>query len=155
MCDGWQEIGSGPTRQYHMNYGWGGTGTCQDGCNTWYTLDALHLGGYDEEQMLIRVRPNVGLAASISGTYPRESFPWRYFMMDTTGSSASFSAGQNLQFLPRISLKCISSSGQYIRFRGTSSNNTRLYSIDGTQSAGIQIYDGGIRLYQNGSIRFH
>lgn len=50
-------------------------------------------------------------------------------------------------------------SGEYIRFESSSSLNTRLFSIKGTSGeamvAGIQIYNGGIRMYQNGCIKFH
>ena len=34
--DGWQEIGSTPIRQYHMNYGWGGGST--SGNSTYYYI---------------------------------------------------------------------------------------------------------------------
>ncbi|MFH1699601.1 MAG: C10 family peptidase [Candidatus Zixiibacteriota bacterium] len=34
VCDGWREIGT--TKQYHMNYGWGGSQ------NSWYTLDNVY-----------------------------------------------------------------------------------------------------------------
>lgn len=154
--DGWREIGTVPTRQYHMNYGWDRRCDDPNGCNTWYTLDALHLGGIDEEYMLEGIYPVVSLGNSLSGTYGRDaSFPYRYFDQDATGNSASFVAGQNLQFLPRIKATCTSTTGGSIRFVGTSPLSSRLYSIRGTQVAAARIYNGDIKLYQNGSIKFH
>lgn len=159
VCDGWQEIGSPVVRQYHMNYGWGRRCGDPNGCNTWYTLDALHLGHYYQEKMLVGIYPAPSLGTSLSGTYSKGAFPYRYFDRDTAGSSATFEAGQNLQFLPRITATCTSTTGDYIRFEGSSSLNTRLFSIKGTAGAatiaGIQIYNGGIRMYQNGCIKFH
>ncbi|NIP28933.1 MAG: hypothetical protein GWN55_04375 [Phycisphaerae bacterium] len=157
--DGWQEIGSPVVRQYHMNYGWGRICGDPNGCNTWYTLDALHLGDYLKEKMLESIFPAQALGTSLSGTYSRQSFPYRYFDRYATGSSATFEAGQYLQFLPLITAKCTSTTGDYIRFVGSSSLNTRLFSIRGTSGTatvgGIRIYNGGIRLYQNGCFKFH
>jgi len=143
VADGWQEIGSTPTRQYHLNWGHG------DGKTTWYTLDAIPGSNIDEEYRLENILPAQFLGYSLSGTYSRDaSFPYRYFNIDATGS-ATFEAGQNLQFLPRITV-----TGGNIRFVGTSSYNTRLFTR-GDTSGGVRIYNGGIRLYQNGGIKFH
>ncbi len=149
VADGWQEIGSGQPclRQYHMNYGWGNFR------NTWYCLDALHLGNPDEEYMVEDIFPVTILWGSLSGTYVRELFPYRYFDRDTTGNSATFEAGQYLQFLPRVTVRCTSTTGDYIRIVGSSSLNTRLFTR-GDRSRGGRIYNGGIRLYKNGSIKF-
>jgi len=145
--DGWQIIDG--VKQYHMNYGFARICGDPNGCNTWYTLDALHLGDYYKEKMLVGIYPAPALGSSLSGTYSRESFPYRYFERDATGSSATFAAGQYLQFLPRITARCTSTTGEYIR----------LFSIKGTAGvatiAGIQIYNGGIRMYQNGCMKFH
>ena len=156
VCDGWQVVGS--QKQYHMNYGWGWDCNTPDGCNTWYALDALHLGGIGEEYMLENIYPGLSLGSVLSPTsshtYSRNaSFPYRYFDRDCINIyTATFAAGQNLQFLPRVKLTSVSNN---IRFEGTSSENTRLFSIKGTQSAGINIDDAAIVLHPGGGIRFH
>jgi hypothetical protein len=146
VCDGWQEvyITGVFTRQYHMNYGWGLTGTCQDGCNAWYTLDALHLGGKDEEKMLVNIYPAQAVGGWCLGTYPREAFPYRYFDQDAAGHVAIFEAGQYLQFLPDITVTCALPGG-YTRFEGTSPYNTLLFTR-GDRSTGVRIYNGAIKL---------
>lgn len=145
--DGWQETGAGPTRQYHMNYGWDNVR------DTWYTLDALHGGEPDEEYMLENVYPAQALGSFISGTYSKQSFPYRYFNRDATGNSATFEAGQYLQFLPTITATCTSTTGGSIRFYGASGNSTRLFSR-GDRTKGVRIYGGAIKLNRYGSIRF-
>lgn len=145
VCDGWQVLGG--TRQYHMNYGWGGAST------GWYTLDALHLGGAAEEVMLTNIYPAPALGSSLSAvTYSRPSFPYRYFDQDATGASATFEAGQNLQFLPNVEVTCTSNTGGSIQFLGSSSYNTRLYTR-GDPSKGIRIYQGEVKLDKDGSIK--
>jgi hypothetical protein len=138
VCDGWRIVGA--TKQYHMNYGW------NDNFNSWYTLDGLHQPG--DGTIEENIYPAQSLHSSLSGTYNRNaSFPYRYFNLDATGS-ATFEAGQNLQFLPGITV-----TGGNIRFVGTTSNNT-LFFARGDESRGARIYDGAIRLYQNGSVKF-
>jgi hypothetical protein len=157
VVDGWQEIGSPTVQEVHVNFGWGGN---SDG---WYTLD-YDIPGSDPnwqwEKIIINTVPDVALGSSLSGTYSRNaSFPYRYFDRDATGNSATFAEGQNLQFLPRSMARCTSSTGGYIRFVGTSSSGTRLFSIKGTAAtarvAGARIYNGGMRFYKNGGVRFH
>jgi hypothetical protein len=155
--DGWQEVDIGGvlTRQYHMNYGWGWTGTCQDGCNTWYTLDALYLGGIDEEYMLENIYPWTALFDSLSDWYPLPaSTTYRYFDRDATGESTLFASGHNLQFLPGVKVTCTGAAGEYIRFVGMNDYYTCLFSR-GDLSRGIWLLDGAIHLYQNGSIRMY
>ena len=158
--DGWQEIGSPVIRQYHMNYGWGGgvkkNETCWSGytnSNTWYTLDALPCSDSDKERMFENIYPAQALGHSLSGTYTRQSFPYRYFDRDATGDSVNFKAGQNLQFLPDITVTCTSATGNSIRFEGSSSQNTRLFTR-GDRTKGVHIYDGAVKLNQHGSIQF-
>jgi len=152
--DGWQEIGSTPIRQYHMNYGWGRTGTFPNGNNTWYTIDALHgSNDPDEECMLENIYPAQALGSWLSGTYSLQSFPYRYFDQDATGTSATFGAGQNLQFLPDITVTCTSATGNSIRFEGSSSQNTRLFTR-GDMTKGVRIYDGAVKLNRYGSVQF-
>jgi len=159
VSDGWQEviINQVLTKQYHMNYGWGEIGTCQTGCNTWYTLDAHLWYDYDEDYLLENIYPKQALGKSLVGNYPPvQLFPYRYFDRDATGDSVTFQPGQHLQFLRGIKVTCTSTTGNYIRFQGTSSNNIRLFSIKATRSASIKIIDdGALRLYQNGSLKFH
>ena len=130
-----------------MNYGWVGTSY-----DTWYTLDALYLGDPNVEYMVKNVVPNQALGSTISGTYSATSFPYRYFDQDATGYSAIFSTGQYLQFLPRVSVKCISTMGNTIRFEGVSPSSTNIYS-NGDKTTGIKISDGTIVLHGQGGIR--
>jgi hypothetical protein len=147
--DGWQEFGAGPTRQYHMNYGW------DDGHTAWYTLDSLYLGDTDTEYIIASIYPDQALGSSLTPSYPKEeSFPYRYFNVDATGTSATFEAGQNLQFLPDISVTCTSTTGGSIRFEGTSTDNTILFS-NGDSTKGARIYNGTIKMNRFGSIRFN
>ncbi|MCK4790834.1 MAG: C10 family peptidase [Desulfobacteraceae bacterium] len=169
VADGWQEIyiGGDFTRQYHMNYGWAGGNTgepCWTGIpnsNTWYTLDELPCSDLNAHDMIRNIYPGPSLGkVLLSGLYSRPSFPYRYFDQDCTNyylvPTATFAAGQNLQFLPGVKVECIGIiPGTKIGFEGTSSQNTRLFSIKGTQSAGIKIYDGAIELYPGGGLRFH
>ena len=148
LSDGWQEIGNTPIiRQYHMNYGW------DDGCNAWYTLDALYGGNASEEYMLENIYPAQALGNWLSGTYSRVAFPYRYFDRDATGHSATFEAGQYLQFLPDITVTCTSTTGGSILFEGSSSHNTRLFTR-GDRTKGVRIYDGAIKLNRYGSVKF-
>jgi len=88
--DGWLEIGS--LKQYHMNYGW------DNGYNTWYTLDALHLGGEDEEYIVREIYPEWALGSTINGLYLNIVGPW-YINEDTSGTFGSFGSGVGFQFL--------------------------------------------------------
>ncbi len=149
VCDGWQEIGGGPTRQYHMNYGWGRTCGDPNGCNTWYTLDSLFQpggGSTDDEYMLVNIYPITSVRWTISGTYPQEAFNYRYFDQNASGSSAVFEAGQNLQFMPNI---LVTSTGT-IKFGGSS-----LFFTRGDMSIGIRTDSGGISLYSGGQMKFY
>ena len=145
--DGWQEIGGGPTRQYHMNYGW------DDGHTTWYTLDSITADPENDEYMVENIYPAQNLGSWLSGTYTEQSFPYRYFDRDATGSSAVFEAGQYLQFLPDITVTCTSTTGGSIRIYGASGNSTRLFTR-GDRTQGARIYSGAIKLNRYGSIRF-
>jgi hypothetical protein len=147
--DGWQEFGAGPTRQYHMNYGWDESHTA------WYTLDALSGGDPATEYIIASIYPDQSLNSSLSSTYTRQSsFPYRYFNVDATGTSATFEAGQYLQFLPDITVTCTSTTGGSIRFDGLSTYNTRLFS-NGDRTKGARIYNGTIKMNRYGCIRFN
>ena len=130
-----------------MNYGWSGTGD-----DIWYTLDALfQVGGGDtsDEYILENIYPAQSLHSSLAGTYTTPSFVYRYFNVDATGASATFEAGHYLQFLPGIT---VTSTGT-IRFEGSSTSNTRLFSR-GDIGRGARINDGVIKMSANGSIKF-
>jgi len=159
VLDGWREDGDTAMRQYHMNYGWGLNCDDPQGCNTWYSLDPLYdSDNPNEEKIIADVYPAPALSDDLidNWTYPKEQFNYRYFDQDANGVNVTFAKGQNLQFLPRVKVECIGGS---IEFRGESSNETRLFSIKGTATGGkvaeAWIYNGEIRLYQGGSIKFH
>ena len=146
--DGWRESYVGTTlhREYHMVYGWRNTGS-----NTWYTMDGLPLGGIDIEYIVRDIYPAPALGSSLSGTYNLQEFPYRYFDQDTSGDSATFSAGQYLQFLPGVVATCNSGTGSSIRFEGSSSANTELFT-KGDPSKGMRIHAGTLKLNPGGSI---
>ena len=149
VADGWQEIGAGPTRQYHMNYGW------DEGHTTWYTLDSITADPENDEYIVENIYPAQSLNSSLLPTYTRDaSFPYRYFNVDAAGTSTTFEAGQNLQFLPDITVTCTSTTGGSVRFDGLSTYNTILFS-NGDRTKGARIYNGTIKMNRYGCIRFN
>ncbi|MFU8844740.1 MAG: C10 family peptidase [Bacteroidales bacterium] len=146
VCDGWDEIGSPVTRMYHMNYGW-----IDQSATTWYTLDALPLGGYNEEYMVIYIVPMTAMGAGLSGTYTTPAFPYRYFDLDASGSSATFNSGHMLQILPNLTIKGTGPTS-YVRFYGATGANTKIFT-NGDPTEGIAIKNGGVRLRNNGTIK--
>ena len=158
VADGWQEIGNPPIMQYHMNYGWGNEGKCEDVCNAWFTVDQLTQvedgAGYLDEDMMRKIYPAQAFSEPLSGTYSKfESFPYRYFTQDATGDNAIFQAGQFLQFLEGITVTNTSTSGGTFRFNGNAFGSTVLFA-GGDTSKGIKIDNGAIVLSQHGSIKF-
>jgi hypothetical protein len=153
VCDGWKEEGIVPSRYYHMNYGWEESScTTLDGCDVWYPLDSLHLGGKDDEQILVNVYPETALKWSVEGFYTLPIAPhYRYFDRDCWGKDAEFDAGHYLQFLQNVKVVC---NGTRIAFYGWSTDNTRLFSR-GDPSRGIRIQSGHLYLYNGGGIRLY
>lgn len=145
VVDGWQEIGPGPTRQYHVNYGWADTGM-----NDWYTLDQIPGGNPPEEYMVANIHPDESIFGTFSGVISVPAFPCRYFNMDALGTDATFQQGHYLQFLPDITVGC---AGGSVRFLGLPSANTRLYT-NGDSSTGIRIHDGAARVLPGGQVAF-
>ncbi len=148
VVDGWKYIGSNV--YWHINYGWGGINST----NTWYSRDYAPVT--DAIVRDITPGPSMGgtLSLSVATVYGRLSYPYRYFERDCINiHTTTFEVGQNLQFLPGVKLRCLSN---YIRFEATLFHNltTRLYSIKGTQSAGIKIYSGAVELHHNGGLTF-
>ncbi|MHC1777720.1 MAG: C10 family peptidase [Lentimicrobium sp.] len=149
VADGWQEING--DRKIHMNWG-----SVEIANNTWWDLNGLP-GEALGEIMLRNIRPNVSLSSILFvSTYPKESFPYRYFDRNTVNdffTSATFESGQYLQMLPGI--KITGNAGiddNYIQFLGTSPNITYLY-VNGDPTRGIRIDNGALRLNNNGSLR--
>ncbi len=146
VCDGWRTTSG--LNEYHMNYGWR---TVAD--NAWYTVDALQGGNPADEYLLECIYPAVALGTSPSGTYARDAaFPYRYFDMDAGSGNATFSAGQNIQFLPGIVVECNSTTGGTIRFESASSLTTRLFTR-GDTTQGARLTGGTIKLRGGGSLQ--
>jgi len=144
--DGWMEIYD--IQYFHVNYGHG-----DDGSTGWYAVDHWYVPG-DNEYMLVGIYPAQALGSSLSGNYPQDSsFSYRYFDQDATGNCATFESGQYLQFLPGITVTCTSTTGGSIRFEGSSSYNTWLFTR-GDRTKGVSIYDGAIKLNRYGSVKF-
>jgi hypothetical protein len=145
--DGWQEIGSPVVRQYHMNYGWSDTGS-----DTWYTLDSMTTDPENDEYLLENIMP-APYVTTLTGTFTRQTFPYRYFFRDTTGGSGTFAGGQRIQFLPGIVVTCTSGT---VTFQGAASWYSYLFSR-GDLTQGLKIEneaDAAVKLYPNGSIKF-
>lgn len=148
--DGWKETGSPVIRQYHMNYGW------NNSYNAWYILDALHYpagGNTDDEYMLENIVPIQSIGSGLLSFYPKPLYPYRYFDQDATGSNSIFMQGQNLQFLPNVTVSS-DGNGNGIVFIGTPSDQTTFYT-KGDMSKGIKLSDGKITLHNQGSIKLH
>jgi hypothetical protein len=146
--DGWQEIGNPVVRQYHMNYGWADAGS-----DTWYTLDTMTTDPEAEEYLLERIMPAPYLD-TLTGAFPRQSFPYRYFYRDTTGGSGTFEGGQRIQFLPGVVVTCTSGT---VTFAGTASEYSYLFTR-GDLTQGLKIEneaDAALKLYPDGAIRFN
>jgi hypothetical protein len=155
VLDGWRQDGGTTMRQYHMNYGWGHDCDDPEGCNTWYSLDALYdNNSQDDEYVIADIHPATALGDSLNDNwiYHREEFNYRYFDQDTKGTDVTFEAGQNLQFLPGVTVTC---KNGYISFESENSNRTKLFSIKGTNQAEIKIHDGGIKLHPGGGLKFY
>lgn len=145
VCDGWWNPGM---PMYHMNYGWG------NGFDAWYTFDDLHQpdpeGTPANEGMLHEIYPIGALGPTVTGTVPQFTpFPYRYVDRDCSANSAVFEAGQLIQFLPYMRMTCTSG---FLRFNGTPSLNTRLYT--GEYSRGVLLHDGQIAMRAGGQIKF-
>jgi hypothetical protein len=95
VCDGWDEEWIGEDYEwFHMNYGWP-----DDSYDTWYALDALHLGDPPNEYCIIGVVPDVAIGGILGGHYAGGIGVWRYFDLDSWGANTTFGAGQYLQVL--------------------------------------------------------
>lgn len=155
VCDGWRETGS--LRLVAMNYGAGPDEQC-DGhaCNFWYSLDEpLPTAKYASLEMIITgLRPVQALGATLSGSYTARLFPYRYFDQNATGGSATFEPGQLLQFLAGTKVRCTSTSGGSIRFRGSTGATTRLFT-GGDEARGIRIWNGHVDLQGGGSLKLY
>jgi hypothetical protein len=147
VCDGWQ-VAPGPIYQYHMNWGHGG-----NIMTNWYTVDQLPDGGDSVENIIEHIFPDVALPAAVNGPFPKEVFPYRYVTRDTDGENGVFEAGQHIQFLPNVTLTGISTSGYKVRFEGTTSDVTVLFSR-ADESMGIRISGGALTLTNGGSVVF-
>ncbi len=149
VIDGWMyDLG---IKKFHVNYGAGFSSY-----TGWFDIDDIPGGEPAQEAMIIQVYPNRSLGATLSGSYPLlHSFPYRYFDQDATGDAAIFQPGQKLQFLRKIVVQCESSSGSYIKFYGSASNPTKLFS-NGDESKGIALYNdnSSLVLHMGGSIQF-
>ena len=143
--DGWQTIGV--INEYHMNYGWFGPGS-----DTWYTIDSMTANPENDEYMIKDIIPSTYLV-SLSGTYPKESFPYRYIYKDTIGGNGIFAGGQFIQFLPGVSIESVNYT---IHFYNSTSDNTHLFTR-GDINRGIIMpqnsISGAIKMYPNGKIR--
>jgi hypothetical protein len=144
ICDGWQVVST--LMQIHMNWGSGTSSSTR-----WYTLD-VDWPHDPEEHLLGDHYPIPAIGSTVAaGTYPRNSFPYRYFDQDAyAGFSTTFASGNYLQFLHGIRMK----ANGYIRVESTPSVNTRLFSR-GDPGHGIRLLGGTMELYSGGSVKLY
>ncbi len=144
VCDGWQVVSA--LMQIHMNWGNGRTSATK-----WYTLDVDW--PYDPNEHLLGDHypiPAIGSTVA-AGTYPRNSFYYRYFDQDATaGSSTTFASGNYLQFLHGIRLRATGS----VRIESSATYDTRLFSR-GDPSNGIRLSTGTMTLNSGGSVKLY
>lgn len=161
VCDGWRIVSD--VKQYHMNYGWGdwlGSDSCWDpyagsGSNTWFTLDALPCSELAVEEAIVLLKPIVSLGPTLSSTYSRDSsFPYRYVNVDAGGANTVFQAGQLIQSLPGLTVRCTSTGSGAVRFYGSPTLHTRIFTR-GDTSKGVKITDGCVALYGGGAVLIH
>jgi hypothetical protein len=63
VCDGWRETDNG-TKQYHMNYGWGGGNTA------WYTIDQLAFSAdFMDESLIRQIEPDAEACGTVYDVY--------------------------------------------------------------------------------------
>jgi len=153
VADGWLEIGTNPIQRfYHMN--WGQNSTTKD---VWYALDSMSVNPVDEEYVVRTIYPYPSAYEGMQGSFPRESFPYRYFPIDLSLTNPTvFQGGQRLQFLPNIVLGYSGSSGS-IRIEGSNSYDSHLFTR-GDLTKGVRIYKNStavIKINQNGSLKFN
>jgi hypothetical protein len=142
VCDGWQEVGV--LKQYHMNYGWGGN------ADTWYTLDSLE--DPTVEHLLTNHFPAPAIGSTVlSGTYPKNLFPYRYFDRDAiAGLTTTFASGNYLQFLDGVRLRATG----HVRIESTATVDTRIFA-GGDPSTGIHLTRGTMILTSGGSVKLY
>nr|NQU93994.1 C10 family peptidase [Bacteroidota bacterium] len=154
VADGWRVVDD--IRQYHMNWGHGYNtwGTPFLPKNMWYTLDELPTTTNFWEAALTQVYPEYSIGVLMNGPYIKDGVPYRYFDQDATGFSATFYAGQKLQFLQNIFVMGAGTDpSQKIILQGSAADPTLLFS-QGDQSKGVRIKNGSIKLRAFGSIGF-
>ena len=150
VSDGWQE--SADLKQYHMNYGW------DNSYNAWYTLDALHLGGEDEEYIVREIYPEWAFGPIIDGFYINFGGTW-YIDQDASGSFANFSPGIDFQFL-KSGLTITGTGGGAgvdISMSNTTDHDPIRFFLHGDPSSltRIKITEGTIRLTNGGQLTIH
>ena len=147
VCSGWKQVGDPPTRYIHIDYGWG-----EGNMNTWYEIDDPALTSVDDQEIIRDIRPGVSVYNSPSGTYGLDAgFPYRYFNMDAASASATFDAGQMVQFLPGVRARGTGTTSAGIRFNSSVSDQTLLYTR-GDWSSGIKLTGGSLKLCNNGEM---
>jgi hypothetical protein len=148
VCDGYRKA---PYPQYHMNYGWA------NDFNDWYAIDNLHQpapDGSPSDEFLIRnTVPKNALGKVTSGFHlrpMREPYYW-YVDQDCSATAATFSPGQNIQFLHNMKLSCVADSISF--YSGIDDLwHTKLMPYD--PSMGIKLSNGGhLRFSKGGEVR--
>jgi hypothetical protein len=130
------------------------SGSCPDyeNTNNWYLLYDLCRGSYEKERMYTYVFPINALGStiySVTSDWTDARFEdYIYFDKDASGSGATFVEGQYLQFLHNVIISC---TGNPIRFYGTDSDNSYMFTR-GDKSKGIRVYDGCVKLFEGGQL---
>jgi hypothetical protein len=146
VADGWREIGSLPIRQYHINYGHGGSNT------GWWTVDGIPGGNATVEWIYENIVPSQAIGDTVNGLFSLPTFPYRYFDRDAQSTiGATFEDGQLLQFLAGVKLINNNVSTGSIRFLGTNALPTQIFA-NGVVNSGVLIRNGAMKLHKGGGI---
>jgi len=174
VADGWREvsINGAVVKQYHMNYGWGGSAGDTDSCptwaqytnsNSWYTLDALPCRDLAAERLVIGLSPNCAVGTVLMGKHVGVPVLYVYFDQDAAPLAGwpldVEYIGYSCQFLPGVTLRTSApptpaSIQGAVTFEGALTG-MRLFSIKGTSTASVKISPNGVMaLRDGGCLRF-
>lgn len=167
VVDGWQEVGTTPIRQYHVNYGWG-NGVPQDpdwegysSSITWITLDELPGSSLDDEHIVVNIKPDLALTWAGLITMTENQFDDAYVGMDLHlhpfGWLSQIEFVGETQFLPGMTVTCQYEPGfpeEPVRFKGSPARPGSVLSRRGT-GHNIRLHDGEIVLHHSGRLKIH
>ena len=152
VVDGWKTNAS--NYYYHLNYGWR-----SENSNTWYSLNNLNEPGDDDptnDFIVTKVVPAISSGSELNSTdYAADGY--RYWDRDPIAWDTVFHSGNQIQILRSgCYLQCVGSSGQSIRFYGSSGHYTRMFLYgDPVGSTRVLIKSGGVKIHPGAGIAIY